>query len=64
MFVAPICDAFVLNGDIIHQENITVNMRKGLKLRGKWITRKVDTQDGIVSKVSLNCNIYKPLYIF
>ena len=60
VFVAPICDDFLLGGDIIHQENITVNMRKGLKLRGKWIKCKVDTQDGIVGKVSLNCNITIP----
>lgn len=51
MYVAPIADDLLLGCDFLDEHDVTINTRRGLDIRGKWVHCLVDQKHGKISRV-------------
>ncbi|CAC5385663.1 unnamed protein product [Mytilus coruscus] len=53
VYIAPIDDEFLLGCDIIDEHDITINIERGLEIKGQWINCDVTRRSDKVARVVL-----------
>ncbi len=53
VYVAPIGDDFLLGADFLEEHDVTVNLRKGLKIKGAWVECDIEKRPSRLERVTL-----------